>query len=105
MYEQHVTRGQWEEATAHLSAVEDAPHTESEVGVDSSVPSDAGSAYVDGAEEEMSSPTTVPRSGPIARAATGRMSVVISTARTSTRQTSTRQTSALSPKIPRPCRS
>lgn len=50
MYEQHVTRGQWEEATAHLSAVEDAPHTESEVGVDSSVPSDAGSAYVDGAD-------------------------------------------------------
>lgn len=46
MYDQHVTRDQRGEPTAHLSAVDDAPQTESRIGADSSVSIDAGSAYV-----------------------------------------------------------
>ncbi len=46
MYDEHVTRDQRGGPTAHLSAVDDAPQTESDNGADSSVTSDAGSAYV-----------------------------------------------------------
>lgn len=46
MYDEHVTRDQRGGPTAHLSAVDDAPQTESVDGADSSVTSDAGSAYV-----------------------------------------------------------
>ena len=46
MYDEHVTRDQRGGPTAHLSAVDDAPRTESDNGADSSVPTDAGAAYV-----------------------------------------------------------
>ena len=46
MYDEHVTRDQRGGPTAHLSAVDDAPQTESDNGADSSVAIDAGSAYV-----------------------------------------------------------
>ncbi len=46
MYDEHVTRDQRGGPTAHLSAVDDAPQTESDNGADSSVTFDAGSAYV-----------------------------------------------------------
>ncbi len=59
MYDQHVTRDQRGGPTAHLSAVDDAPQTESDSGVDSSVSVDAGSAYVtpsnDAVDGELSS--------------------------------------------------
>lgn len=59
MYDQHVTRDQRGGPTAHLSAVDDAPQTESDSGVDSSVSVDAGSAYVtpsnDSVDSELSS--------------------------------------------------
>lgn len=51
MYDQHVTRDQRGGSTAHLSAVDDAPQTESGIGADSSVSIDAGSAYVLPADE------------------------------------------------------
>lgn len=46
MYDEHVTRDQRGGPTAHLSAVDDAPQTESDNGADSSVILDAGSAYM-----------------------------------------------------------
>ncbi|CCQ17107.1 putative transcriptional regulator [Rhodococcus sp. AW25M09] len=46
MYDEHVTRDQRGGPTAHLSAVDDAPQTESDNGAGSSVTFDAGSAYV-----------------------------------------------------------
>jgi WhiB family redox-sensing transcriptional regulator len=51
MYDQHVTRDQRGGPTAHLSAVDDAPQTESGIGADSSVSIDAGSAYVGRTDE------------------------------------------------------
>lgn len=46
MYDEHVTRDQRGGPTAHLSAVDDAPQTESDDVANSSVAFDAGSAYV-----------------------------------------------------------
>lgn len=51
MYDQHVTRDQRGGPTAQLSAVDDAPQTESGIGADSSVSIDAGSAYVGRTDE------------------------------------------------------